>query len=117
MRVRGTRQEFPDHPLISDAGEDPAEECYVRWGDPPIPISSVQPIYPDSARKAGIIGRVVLHVLVGIDGRVKDVKVFRAVRGLDGACVEAVKKWIFKPGTRYAKPVAAWVEVPFHFPP
>ena len=60
---------------------------------------------------------MVLHVLVGKDGRVKNVKVFRGVKGLDDAAVLAVKKWVFKPALSNNKPVAVWVEVPidFHF--
>ena len=33
-------------------------------------MKSIDPIYPDLAREAGIEGRVYVHMLVGKDGRV-----------------------------------------------
>jgi protein TonB len=56
-------------------------------------------------------------VLVGKDGRVKNVKVIRGVTGLNDAAVDAIRRWVFKPALSNNKPVAVWVEVPidFHF--
>jgi protein TonB len=58
---------------------------------------------------------VTLHVLVGKDGRVKNVKVIKGVTGLNEAAIEAMKKWVFKPALSNNKPVAVWVEVPMDF--
>jgi protein TonB len=95
----------------------PSEGEFVYYEDPPAPVTRVEPSYPEMAREAQIQGRVVLHVLVGKDGRVKNVKVMRSVTMLDGAAVDAVKRWVFKPALSNNKPVAVWVEVPvdFHF--
>ena len=81
------------------------------------PVTAPPPAYPEFARDAGITGKVTLHVLVGKDGRVKNVKVIKGVTGLDAAAVDAVKKWVFKPALSNNKPIAVWVEVPmdFHF--
>jgi periplasmic protein TonB len=99
-------------------GDDlPSEGEFVYYEDAPAPVTQVQPTYPEMAREANVQGRVVLHVLVGKDGRVKNVKVIRSVTMLDQAAVEAVRKWVFKPALSNNKPVAVWVEVPvdFHF--
>lgn len=99
-------------------GDDlPSEGEFVYYEDAPAPVTQVQPTYPEMAREANVQGRVVLHVLVGKDGRVKNVKVMRSVTMLDQAAVDAVKKWVFKPALSNNKPVAVWVEVPvdFHF--
>ncbi len=99
-------------------GDDlPAEGEFVYYEDPPSPVTRVEPVYPDMAREAQIQGRVVLHVLVGKDGRVKNIKVTRSVTYLDEAAKSAVMKWVFKPALSNNKPVAVWVEVPvdFHF--
>jgi len=99
------------------ADDMPSEGEYVYFEDPPTPVNAPPPTYPEFAREAQIQGKVVLHVLVGKDGRVKSVKVIRGVTGLNDVAVEAVKKWVFKPALTNNKPVAVWVEIPvdFHF--
>lgn len=103
--------------LVIQSDELPSEGEFVYFEDAPTPVTAPPPAYPDFAREAGITGKVTLHVLVGKDGRVKNVKVFKGVTGLDQAAMDAVKKWIFKPALSNNKPVAVWVEVPvdFHF--
>ena len=104
--------------LVIASGDDlPSEGEFVYYEDEPVPVTAPPPAYPEFARDAGITGKVTLHVLVGKDGRVKNVKVMKGVTGLDAAAVEAVKKWVFKPALSNNKPIAVWVEVPmdFHF--
>jgi protein TonB len=96
---------------------DSGEDEFVYYEDAPTPITQFKPIYPEMAREAKVEGRVVLHVLVGRDGRVKNVKVIRSVTMLDQAAVDAVSKWVFKPALSNNKPVSVWVEVPVDFPP
>lgn len=106
-----------DSLVIAPADDLPGEGEFVYYEDEPVPVTTVQPVYPEFARDAQIQGKVVLHVLVGKDGRVKNVKVIRGVTGLNDAAVDAVKRWVFKPALSQNKPVAVWVEVPvdFHF--
>ena len=103
--------------LIIASDDLPSEGEFVYYEDEPVPVTQVQPIYPEFAREAQIQGKVTLHVLVGKDGRVKNVKIIKGVKGLDEAAVYAIKKWVFKPALSNNKPVAVWVEVPmdFHF--
>jgi protein TonB len=104
--------------LVIASGDDlPSEGEFVYYEDEPTPVTAPPPAYPEFARDAGITGKVTLHVLVGKDGRVKNVKVIKGVTGLDAAAVEAVKKWVFKPALSNNKPIGVWVEVPmdFHF--
>jgi protein TonB len=103
--------------LVIASDDLPGEGEFVYYEDEPVPVTQVQPKYPDFARDAQIQGKVVLHVLVGKDGRVKNVKVIQSVKGLDDAAVTAIKQWVFKPALSNNKPVAVWVEVPlvFHF--
>jgi protein TonB len=71
------------------------------------------PAYSDEARKAKLQGLVTMHVLVGADGRVRDVQVTRAIGlGLDENAVRAVRSWQFIPardGLR--RPVATWITI------
>jgi len=103
--------------LVIASSDEPNEGEFVYYEDEPVPVTRVEPAYPEFAREAQIQGKVTLHVLVGKDGRVKNVKVIKGVTGLNEAAVEAIKKWVFKPALSNNKPVAVWVEVPmdFHF--
>ena len=106
-----------DSLVIASADDMPSEGEFVYYEDEPVPVTRVEPSYPEFAREAQIQGKVTLHVLVGKDGRVKSVKVIKGVTGLNEAAVEAIKKWVFKPALSNNKPVSVWVEVPmdFHF--
>ncbi len=106
-----------DSLVIASADDLPNQGEFVYYEDEPVPVTTVQPAYPEFAREAQIQGKVVLHVLVGKDGRVKNVKVAKGVTGLNEEAMKAVKQWVFKPALSNNKPVAVWVEVPidFHF--
>jgi len=93
----------------------PGEGEFVYYEDEPVPVTQVKPDYPEFARDAQIQGTVLLHVLVGKDGRVKNVKVKKSITGLDDAAIKAIKQWVFKPALSNNKPVAVWVEVPMNF--
>ena len=104
-----------DSLVIASTDDLPSDGEFVYYEDEPVPVTAPQPTYPDFARDAGITGKVVLHVLVGKDGRVKNMKVRQSVTGLDDAAKQAVQKWVFKPALSNNKPVAVWVEVPVVF--
>jgi TonB family protein len=57
----------------------------------------IEPIYPESAKRANIQGVVVLETLVGSDGNVVDVRATGGPGELTSAAVEAVKWWRFQP--------------------
>jgi TonB family protein len=71
------------------------------------------PLYSDEARKQKLQGRVVLRVLVGTDGRAKDVQVTRGLgMGLDENAMSAVRNWQFIPAkdaNRHS--MASWITI------
>ena len=71
---------------------------------PPKLIKNVEPIYPESARKAEIEGTVILEATTDIYGRVKKVKILRSVPELDQAAMDAVKQWVYEPKIIDKKP-------------
>jgi periplasmic protein TonB len=90
----------------------------------PVPQTTVQPQYPDIARKAGVEGSVWVQVLVTENGLVKDLKILRAtstakndeaLKMLKNAASDAARKWTFTPAMLNGKPVAVWVAIPFNF--
>jgi protein TonB len=78
-------------------------------------VTRVAPVYPAEALKAGVQGTVMLSVLVGKDGLVKDTRVTTSIPALDAAATDAVRKWVFKPAKNDGKPVAVWATIPIKF--
>lgn len=64
----------------------------------------VEPKYPDEAKAHHVQGSVVLHVLVGRDGRVQKVGRVQGDVGLIAAASDAVRQWRFKPLMRNGRP-------------
>lgn len=71
--------------------------------------------YPEMAKEAQIEGTVVLRLLVGRDGRVKDVVVMHGINYLDAAAKDAALHRIYKPALSHGEPVSVWIDVPFEF--
>jgi TonB family protein len=103
----------PRTPGATAQSEDPvpllkAPGAYRVGGDvkPPVVIRKANPFYPDSARRNNVMGIVILEVLVGKDGRVKETAVRKGLpEGLSQAAIDAVRQWEFKPGTLNGEPV------------
>jgi len=76
-----------------------------------------KPKYPESARRNGKEGRVLLRVLVNEEGRTASVEVNRSsgAEALDQAAVEAIKRWRFSPARLGDRPVESWVRIPIDF--
>jgi TonB family protein len=82
----------------------------------PKPVFSPDPEYSEEARKAKYQGTVVLGLVVGPDGRPRDMKVLRSLGlGLDEKAIEAVKNWRFDPAVKDNKPVAVYISVEVDF--
>jgi len=65
-------------------------------------------------------GVVEAEALVGIDGSVEEVRIIRVDNhnlGFEQATEEAVKKWRYKPATKYGVKVRMWVtfRMPFTY--
>ncbi len=83
---------------------------------PPEATYSPDPEYSKEARKAKYQGTNLLWLIVGPDGRPRNIKVIRSLAmGLDEQAIKAVSKWRFKPATKDGKPVPVFIEVEFKF--
>jgi protein TonB len=69
------------------------------------PIRRVEPRYPPLAIQARIGGVVELEGIVGVDGRIHELKVKSGHPLLAPAAVEAVRQWIYRPTTLNGEPV------------
>ena len=76
-----------------------------------------KPVYPDTARRDGREGQVLLRVLIDDQGKTKSVEINRSSGSdaLDHAATEAIKRWRFHPARAGDKPVASWVSIPIEF--
>ena len=83
----------------------------------PIAIYAPDPEYSEEARKAKIMGMVVLSLVVGPNGKPRDIKVTGEAlgRGLDEKAIETVRSWRFEPAMKDGKPVAVQINVEFNF--
>jgi len=82
----------------------------------PKAIYAPDPEYSEEARKAKFQGTCVLWLVVGADGKPRDIRVARTLGlGLDEKAIEAVKTWRFEPGMKDGKPVATMVNVEVSF--
>lgn len=122
--VKGTNGKPPEAPGGGRPATTPTNEIFTPgtgetiveiYEEAPVPIHRPEPKYPDWAREARIEGRVVLHALVGSDGRVKRVRVVRDVTGLSEPAREAIARWTFRPAKAGGRPVTVWVEIPIDF--
>ncbi len=83
---------------------------------PPGIIRKVEPQYSEEAVKAGLVGKVLLQVVVGTDGKPRDMKVIRGLGlGLDENALAAVGAWEFAPGTKDGQPVNVRVRIEVNF--
>ena len=83
----------------------------------PRPIYSPEPEFSEEARKAKYQGVCTLGLIVGTDGRPRNIHVLSSLgMGLDEKAIEAVKNWRFEPAMREGHPVNVEiaVEVDFH---
>jgi len=108
-------------PIPSDSldclaeGQDPSAGDYVYVEELPEAIRTVDPIYPDIAREAGVDGLVMVLAHVCACGEVTETRIVKSIPLLDSAAEEAVRKWLFKPALTGGEPVAVWVGVPVKF--
>jgi len=99
----------------SGSGRGSAQRAVItapaRYSDTP------KPVYPDSARREGHEGRVLLRVLIDDQGEAKAVEVSRSSGSdaLDQAATHAIKRWRFHPARTGDQPIESWVSIPIDF--
>lgn len=80
-------------------------------------LNNPPPKYPSMAKRMGEQGRVMLRVLVSVNGAAEDVKLLASSGSelLDDSALKAVRRWKFIPAKLGEAAVAAWVQVPVVF--
>jgi periplasmic protein TonB len=115
-------------PPAGDSGGGTVQETRPEPKPEPLPVltdavplpraaGDFQPPYPPQLLRTNVEGRAVVRVLIGADGRVKQVAIISADDPLfaDATERQALRKWRFKPATRDGAPVETWKQMTVRF--
>jgi TonB family protein len=116
VEIAETMPDNFDGPLPDMGGGAGGAGTFEVFDTMPVLVKWTQAVYTEFAREARISGVVYVDVLVGTDGRVKQVRLQRGAHPLlDKAALEAASKAVFTPGKQRDIPVEVWVTLPYGF--
>ncbi len=103
--------------LVIDVNIDtsPSPDDFIAVDEEPVRVSIDPPVYPPVAQQAGVEGTVLVRVLVGKDGKVKDVIYIDGPEALKEAAFTSARTAVFRPALVDHKPVEVWVMMPVTF--
>ncbi len=101
--------------IVVDMDRSPGMGEFVAFDELPVLLTIQPPSYPELVRQAGIDGTVVVQVMVGKDGKVKQAVAVDGPDPLRGEAVRSAKTAVFKPALQGTSPVEVWVQVPIVF--
>lgn len=121
----------PAAPVATPAAPAPIEATTVAAAPaaPPAParvelpssdaayLNNPKPTYPTLSRRLGEQGKVVVRVLIGVDGTAQqaEIRTSSGYERLDRAALATVRGWRYVPGKRNGIPEAMWFNVPINF--
>jgi TonB family protein len=105
------------NPLPSGATGKPSRIRVVGDIEAPRLITKVQPVYPESARSAGVSGIVILHAIISKDGKPLSLRVTNSQIDPDLArsAVEAVSQWRYSPTLLNGEPIEVDMTIMVNF--
>jgi periplasmic protein TonB len=128
QRFDTTTEHHRTDSLAQGGGDDEATSVVRELPQPPTPVfkpairdsrfvRNFQPDYPVGMLRQEIKGSVTVRVLVGTDGRVRQVQILSATEPDFARATErqALKAWRFKPATRDGIPVEDWQTLTVRF--
>ena len=84
--------------------------------DPPVPVRTFPPDFPEDMRRANVSGVVTIDCLVDPHGEVQDLKVLKSTNvAFVKPALDALKKWRFKPAQRDGSAVPIRITIPIRF--
>lgn len=80
-------------------------------------LNNPRPAYPALSRRLGEQGKVVVRVLIGVDGTAQqaEIRTSSGYERLDQAALATVRSWRYVPGKRNGTAEAMWFNVPINF--
>lgn len=98
-----------------DIDTSPSPDEFIAVDEEPQRVSIDPPVYPPMAQQAGVEGTVLVRVLVGKDGKVKDVMYIDGPEALKDAAYASARSSVWRPALIDQKPVEVWVMMPVTF--
>jgi periplasmic protein TonB len=84
--------------------------------EPPVPVRTVPPVFPDDMRRDGVSGVVTVSILIDEKGNVQEPKVVKTTHeAFSQPAMDALSKWKFKPAKQAGEAVAMRVSIPIQF--
>ena len=80
-------------------------------------LNNPRPSYPALSRRLGEQGKVVVRVLIGVDGTAQqaEIRTSSGFERLDQTALATVRSWRYVPGKRNGTAEAMWFNVPVNF--
>jgi len=80
-------------------------------------LQNPKPAYPGMSKRLGEQGKVVVRVLIGVDGVVQKAEIRQSsgFERLDQAALMTAQRWRYVPGKRGGVAEAMWFNVPINF--
>lgn len=78
-------------------------------------ISRVEPVYPAIAKATRTQGTVVLHAIIGRDGKIENLRLVTGNQLLNQAALQAVSQWKFRPYVLNGTPIEVETEIMINF--
>jgi protein TonB len=80
-------------------------------------LQNPKPAYPPMSKRMGEQGRVVVRVLIGVDGGAQkaEIRTSSGFERLDQAALATAQRWRYVPGKRGGVAEAMWFNVPINF--
>ena len=78
-------------------------------------LTKVTPVYPEIAKAAKVSGSVVLHAIIGTDGRMKSLAVLSGPEMLQGSAIDAVRQWTYTPYLLNGEPTEVDTKITVNF--
>jgi protein TonB len=117
---RGTKEgtgewESPDRSEVSGVDDDKPRILTpdIRM---PVPISRVDPRYPDLARKTKTQGVVILRATIDRSGQIVNAEVLKDIGfGCGEAALQAVRQWRYEPATLNGRKISVYLTITVNF--
>ncbi|MGD0338535.1 MAG: energy transducer TonB [Bacteroidota bacterium] len=96
--------------------DEPDINAFIPVEKYPSPVKTVQPTYPEIAKRAGVEGKVYVKALIDKEGKVKKAVIYKSdAEVFNQSSLDATYQWIFTPAIMNNGPVSVWVVVPYNF--
>lgn len=78
-------------------------------------LERVMPQYPETAARAGVKGEVVVDVMIGKNGTIRELKLVHGSPVLASAAMDAIRQWKYRPYLVNSEPVEIWTRITIRF--